>query len=111
MRRIEITNRIRKQFDKARKLYTAFSGHKAEPLAQIEKPTIPDVGIVIGYCDGLLYTTVREGEVEEYIHEFRKADRPLFVVSPNGDQLLLIGGNYDFTDRGIVDRSDTKNRR
>ena len=30
----------------------------------------------------------------------------MFIVSPDGKQLFLIGGNYTFTERGIVDASD-----
>jgi hypothetical protein len=59
--------------------------------------------------DGILYSTVRDGVLEKYIHKFRKADRPLFVVSPDGKQLFLVDGNYTFTERGIVDMSDKKN--
>jgi hypothetical protein len=69
-------------------------------------PEIPKVGVAIGDVDGILYTTVRDGVEEKYIHKFHKRDKPLFVVSPDGKSLFLIGGNYTFTERGIVDRSD-----
>jgi len=68
------------------------------------KITPVDVGLKIGKCDGVLYTTVRDGVTEKYIHEFKKAARPVLVASFDGKQLLLIGGSFDFTDRGIVDR-------
>ena len=60
----------------------------------------------IGECDGVLYTTVRDGKIEHYIHEFADSDKPMLAVSPNGRQLILIGGRYKFTERGIVDTSD-----
>jgi len=53
-----------------------------------------------------MYTTERDGEVQKYIHKFAKRDRPILAVSPNGDQILFVGGNYTFTERGIVDKSD-----
>jgi hypothetical protein len=96
----------RRQFERAAKLYADFTGHDAEPLAEVDLPLAPRVALVVGFCDGLLYTTVRDGKEERYIHEFAKRDRPLFLVSPDGRQLILYGGNYRFTERGIVDRSD-----
>ncbi|NCA24613.1 MAG: hypothetical protein EBS91_08475, partial [Betaproteobacteria bacterium] len=63
-------------------------------------------GVAIGEVDGILYSTVRDGVLEKYIHKFRKRDKPLFVVAPDGKALYLVGGNYTFTERGIVDDSD-----
>ena len=71
-------------------------------------PPLPKVAAVIGECDGVLYTTVRDGVKERYIHEFRKGDKPLLCVSPDGRQILLVGGAYRFTEAGIVDDSDRK---
>lgn len=96
---------------KAAKLYQSFTGHDPESLGKIKIPSLPKSAACIGYCDGILYTTVRDGRTEKYIHKFRASDRPLFCVSPDGKQLLLLGGAYDFTERGIVDKSDVKNRR
>ena len=100
------SRKINREFERAARLYRDFSGHDAEPFAEVTAPVAPSVGIVIGYCDGLLYSAVRDERLERYIHEFANRDRPLFVVSPNGRQLMLYGGNFRFTERGIVDRSD-----
>lgn len=51
----------------------------------------------------MLYTTVRDGKKERYIHNFKKSARPNLVASHDGAKIALIGGNYRFTDRGIVD--------
>lgn len=91
-------------------IYERFTGHDAEEVAAVRVPDPPEAVAVIGECDGILYTTVRDGVREKYIHKFRAKDKPLFCVSPDGKQLLLIGGDYDFTERGIVDGSDWKNR-
>ncbi len=64
-----------------------------------------DVGVLIGECDGILYTTVRDGKKESYIHKFKKKARPIFAVSHDGTQLYLLMGAYRFTDRGIVDET------
>lgn len=98
--------RVQRALAQASKLYSDFSGHEAEFAREVDAPIAPRVGIVIGYCDGILYSTVRDGKKEDYIHEFAKADRPLFVVSEDGKQIMLYGGNFRFTERGIVDSSD-----
>lgn len=91
---------------KAASLYERFSGHDAEFVGRVKVPALPKVGVAIGTCDGILYTTVRDGVTERYIHKFRPSDKPLFVVSPDGTALYLVDGKYDFTERGIVDKSD-----
>lgn len=96
---------------KAARLYERFTGHEAESLGRVKVKPMPKVGVCIGTLDGVLYTTVRDGVTEKYIHKFMAKDKPLFVVSPDGKSLHMIGGAYDFTERGIVDKSDVKNRR
>lgn len=96
------------QIKRASELYENFSGHEAELVETIKKPEYPDVLIEIGDIDGILYTTTRDGQIEKYIHKFHKDAKPLFCVSPDGSQIFLIGGEYDFTERGIVDRTDPK---
>lgn len=86
-------------------LYQRFTGHDALEEVTIDKPTLPDVMLVVGDIDGIMYTTVRDGVVEKYVHQFKKSARPLFCVSHDGKQIHLIGGEYDFTERGIVDRT------
>lgn len=95
---------------RAADLYERFTGHDADESLRVKVPAPMKTGVAIGDCDGILYTTVRDGKVEKYIHKFRAADKPLFVVSPDGKQIALIGGRYEFTERGIVDDSDHKNR-
>src|SRR5580765_8115391 len=73
------------------KLYSDFTGHEAEIVARVDKPVAPDVLIAIGECDGLMYTTVRDGKTERYIHEFAKKSRPLFCVTDDGKMLYLLG--------------------
>lgn len=95
-----------KSVRRAADLYERFSGHEAEEIGRIKVKPMPKVGVAIGECDGILYTTMRDGKVEKYIHKFNRADKPVFVVSEDGKQLFLIGGRYTFTERGIVDKSD-----
>lgn len=93
----------RVQVRDAAKLYENFSGHDAETVAVIDKPEMPDVVLVIGELDFVGYTTVRDNQTEKYIHEFKKNCRPLLCSTSDGKTLVLIGGQYTFTERGIVD--------
>jgi hypothetical protein len=93
---------------RAADLFERFTGHDAQNETRVTVPPLPKVAAVIGECDGVLYTTVRDGQTERYIHKFRKADRPLLCVAPDGRQILLVGGRYRFTEAGIVDDSDKK---
>ena len=83
-------------------LFEDFTGDEAEYSEPVDY-FIPDVGMEIGTVDGIMYTTVRDGKEEKYIHEFKKASRPLFAVSPDGKQLMMVGGSYQFTAKGIED--------
>lgn len=94
------------QVQRAADLYERFSGHEADEYARVTVPRPCKTAVAIGDVDGILYTTVRDGVVEKYIHKFHRNDRPIFAVSPDGKQILFVGGNYDFTERGIVDKSD-----
>lgn len=94
----------RKQIKQAASLYRRFSGHKAESAQKVKVRKLPKTAVAIGTIVGVIYDTIRDGKRERYIHEFRKRSRPLFAVSHDGKQLLMLGGAYDFTERGIVDR-------
>lgn len=100
------SRQVRGMVNQAADLYERFSGHDPQEIGTVDIPDLPPVGVAIGDVDGILYTTVRDGVKEKYIHKFHAKDKPLFVVSPDGKSLFLIGGNYTFTERGIVDRSD-----
>lgn len=92
-------------------LYERFTGHDAEEIGTVNVPPLPDSVAVIGELDAVEYTTVRAGKVEAYRHEFADGDKALLCVSPDGRQLIVVGGRYRFTARGIVDLSDRKNLR
>lgn len=93
------------QISAAGKLYSEFTGHEAGEVTSVDKPVMPDVMLAIGEIDGVMYSTVRDGVPEKYIHKFKKSCRPVFAVSHDGKQLFMLGGAYDFTERGIIDKS------
>lgn len=95
----------RLDFLKAVKLYENFTGHEGETIAKVKIPDPPSSLAVIGEIKAIVYTTVRDNESEEYIHQFKKSTRPLFCVSPDGKQIFIVGGEYSFTERGIIDKT------
>lgn len=84
-------------------LYTKFTGHEDVDVVKATIRPMPKVAVEIGKVDGILYTTVRDGVTEKYIHKFKSRSRPLFAVSTDGKQLFLLGGAFTFGERGIVD--------
>lgn len=83
-------------------LFEDFTGHKATSYTKHKKNNV-DVALEFGKCTGIMYETIRDGKKEYYCHEFKKSARPALAASYDGKQLLLVGGNYNFTNRGIVD--------
>jgi hypothetical protein len=83
--------------------YEEFSGHRAGYGEKV-KLKIPRAGLVVGELDGVLYTTVRDGETERYVHKFRQKSKPVLVAGSDGRSLHVLGGDYEFTERGIVDK-------
>lgn len=87
---------------KAGDLYSRFSGHA--PQKKARKVNVPDRAYLrVGTVDGILYTTNRDGAVEQYIHHFRPASRPELLVSHDGKEARTHGGKFTFTERGFVD--------
>jgi len=84
-------------------LFKSFRGNDPEYIDKVDFP-IYDTGILIGNLDGILYTTIRDGVKEKYIHKFKIKSRPLLISSYDGNQLYILKGGYNFTDRGIVDK-------
>ena len=92
------------QVAKAGRLYREFSGHEPDESELIEIPDMPRAVLVIGELEGVIYSTVRDDTAERYIHKFRKSSRAMLCASPDGEQLFIVGGRFEFTDRGIVDK-------
>jgi hypothetical protein len=87
----------------AASLLEEFSGHKPAEILRVQRDPIRK-GLVIGTMDGVLYSTVRDGVAERYIHRFRKSSRPLLAASADGTQLEIVGGRFQMTEAGIEDR-------
>ena len=89
--------------DAAAKRLEDFSGHKPTQVTRFKEPSTRE-GLIFGELDGVLYTTVRDGKREKYVHKFRAKSRPLLAASSDGKKLHIVGGQYEFTEAGIEDR-------
>jgi hypothetical protein len=87
--------------DQAAELFESF--HEQPPkegdLLTIEQPAQVQA-LVVGEVHGISY--IAAVSKEKYFHKFGPGARPLLVVSEDGSQAIMVGGNYKFTDRGFV---------
>lgn len=87
---------------KAAQLFEDFTGKRASRITKHSLPEIPNEGLVFGTLVQVGYESARDGKL--YRHTFRERSRPLLVATPDGKTVLIVGGRYAFTDRGIEDR-------
>jgi hypothetical protein len=84
--------------------FTGFRGDRPGRAVTVSVPALPRVLLTVGECLGIMYRTRRDGKVENYLHRFsRRRARPTLAASSDGRLLVLLGGEYRFTDRGIED--------
>ena len=110
-KKLQISDR---EFHATVSIYENFREKKPRRIAVIPVD-IPKIVAVIGHVEALWktkdghlgsidYKTTHGRKVALYRHDFAAGSRPLLCVSADGRQLLLLGGRYKFTERGIVDR-------
>jgi hypothetical protein len=101
-------------------IYEAFREKRARNKVAVVSVDIPSIVAIVGHAEAIEtngeghvtsvdYRTTHGRRLTLYRHDFTQGSRPLLCVSPDGRQLLLLGGRYRFTHRGIVDR-DAKDR-
>jgi len=93
----------RAKAEHAIKLYQRFRGMDPEYVDDYVAPDM-SVSMLIGSCDAVEYTTIREGKTELYRHEFTGKSKPLLVASWDGKNVGFLGGNYSFSEVGIKDK-------
>ena len=96
----------RAEFGRQKRIAQAVRRFKAfheKEATKVETRTVkmPDVVLTVGKCTGIMYLT---DSGEQYFHEFNSKSRPQLAVSSDGKTLVLLGGAFQFTERGIVDR-------
>lgn len=84
------------------KLFEDFTGHQADHYTPVKMPRV-DVAMLIGEVEQIAYNTVRDGKKERYLHKFKASARPMLAASHDGKTLLIIEGDFEFTERGITD--------
>ena len=108
-------NLAERDFSKSIELVEAFSGMEADKAAVIKIPSMPKSLMTPGFVVGIIYAAKRDeagdgkGEMSVFEHIFADGDAPILGISPSGREAYLLGGNFQFGDRGFVDDSDTKN--
>ena len=93
---------ISSEVERAKKAFEDFTGHEAGSITRIQHKEY-GVCFLLGRLDGVIYTAVRDGESEKYLHEFKRRNAPLLCCSADGKQLFIAGGKYIVTDAGIED--------
>lgn len=84
----------------AAKLSRAFHGKKPDRIVRAKAPRVT-VTMALGKLLGVIYE-VPDGT--QYLHEFRGQARPTLAATHDGRQLIVQGGRYRMTGRGIVDK-------
>lgn len=97
-------NPINSEMNQGINRYSRFMLRAPSRSRTLSVPALPKVALAIGELSALEYVSTRGGESVSYRHVFRKGSRPLLAASHDGKQLILLGGAYRFTNRGIVDR-------
>ncbi len=94
---------LKKAIGQAVRLYEDFRDKTPKKIGVVQIK-LPKAAAVIGYLEAVDYRTTHNGKTELYQHSFEPGSRPLLAVSEDGKQLLLLGGRYQFTEQGIVDK-------
>lgn len=92
----------KERVQQAVKLFEDFTGHQADHYTPVKMPRV-DVAMLIGEVEQIAYNTVRDGKKERYLHKFKASARPMLAASHDGKTLLIIEGDFEFTERGITD--------
>jgi hypothetical protein len=97
-----LSKSVQRQLRTAIDLYSRFRNQPARKVAHVEL-SVPEVVLVVGHLEYVGYRTTDGRELKLYQHDFAPGSRPILAVSADGKQLVLLGGRYQFTHRGIVD--------
>jgi hypothetical protein len=87
---------------RAAKLFRGFR-LRAPRKATIVYVDLPEAAILMGKVRAIEYEMPRGRRSVLYRHEFAKGSRPDLGAGPDRCQLVIVGGNYRVTHRGIVD--------
>jgi hypothetical protein len=94
----------RRDLEQAAALHVKFREAPPKKIRVIRSLPHAKVLMVIGELELVQYATTHGKVPKRYKHVFKPKARPLLASSANGRQLFILGGSYDFTGDGIVDR-------
>lgn len=91
-----------RELEQAAQLYHDF---RERGVGQLKHRQIdwPAVSVHVGRVLAIEYETTHGDRAQRYRHDFAAWARPEFNTNPNGRLLLILPGNFVFTERGIVD--------
>lgn len=92
-----------REIEKAAQLLREFREIEPGQVSKVQLK-IPRAAMVVGELECVGYRTDHDGRAERYLHQFKKGSRPALLASADGRVLLILGGKFTFTGRGIVDR-------
>lgn len=99
-----------RELEQAAELYRDF---RERGVGQVKRRPIdwPRVAVQIGRVLAIEYETSHGEKPERYRHDFAAWARPELTCSSDGRLLLILPGNFVFTERGIVDTRRPGKRR
>jgi hypothetical protein len=81
-----------------------FTGMEPRSIEVLPAPKVPDTLYKLGTLLAVEYECVKDGKRMAFRHPFKKSARPALAVSPDGRYLGILGGEFQVTERGIVDK-------
>jgi len=88
----------------AQKAYVDFHGDAPGKFIVYDLPENDINAWRLGRMTAIAYQTVREGQTEDYIHEFGRGKGPFIDIGPDS-QVYLNEGRFEVTDRGFEDHN------
>jgi len=88
---------------KAQKTYKTWHEKDPKELIELDVPGLSLKGpwVVLGTLPEIMYDSKKwESKTHRYLHKFGK--KPYLCTDPEGKVLLIVGGNFKITNRGIV---------
>ena len=93
----------RTKIKKAAKSFKDFTGNNAQSIDKI-KIKENNVAYELGKLVAVIYEAdTADGKGSQYIHKFSKIRQPRLAVTNDGNQLLIVGGQFKVNSkRGII---------
>jgi hypothetical protein len=91
------------EIERAAQLFRGFRESEPGKVTRLEL-RLPRAAMVVGELHAIAYSTDHGGKREQYLHQFKRGARPVLLAAHDGRSLIIYGGNFVFSERGIVDK-------